>query len=445
MDEGPASRLNCTSAPSTPRRRGFDPTGTWGSRRRPRRVFRDVLRAAAATPRARSCSRRTGLLGCGAGAGAGSRAKLGARAQVVDVPPVHVQGGARVERTTSTSTPGTARTSGGATRSGPCSWCTTRRRTSGHICWASWSSRSSRSPRPPAGVTRTSPRSPSRGRSARTTRARRWSRGRSSFVGSRAIPRKRFAGSPNAPNDSLRRAESLRAARARCARWLRRCLTARITGSYHPHRRRRQKLLERLRTARRFVSEAAAESVERGWRKNRRAALVAVSCVDQLGNARVDARFGVGGLRRGVRLAQSFGGSPVRKPRDGPCTCSIGRDRVFVLLDGVPHLGVRRRARERHRVARRLRRHRRLIVASFYPVVFYSFYCVPLVRGTYLTVMSLFGVVTLCVTLAEKVPSPQVHSVCRSRFVLRPKAASGRFRFCTRRGSCGIRNPPRSR
>ena len=43
-----------------------------------------------------------------------------------------------------------------------------------------------------------------------------------------------------------------------------------------------------------------------------------------------------------------------------------------------------------------------LIVASFYPVVFYSFYCVPLVRDTYLTVMSAFGVMTLCVTLAER-------------------------------------------
>ena len=43
-----------------------------------------------------------------------------------------------------------------------------------------------------------------------------------------------------------------------------------------------------------------------------------------------------------------------------------------------------------------------LIVASFFPVVYYSFYCVPLVRHLYLTVMSIFGLMTLIVTLAEQ-------------------------------------------
>ena len=43
-----------------------------------------------------------------------------------------------------------------------------------------------------------------------------------------------------------------------------------------------------------------------------------------------------------------------------------------------------------------------LIVASFYPVVFYSFYCVPRARDAYLATMSAFGVLTLGVTLADR-------------------------------------------
>jgi adiponectin receptor len=43
-----------------------------------------------------------------------------------------------------------------------------------------------------------------------------------------------------------------------------------------------------------------------------------------------------------------------------------------------------------------------LIVASFYPVVFYSFYCVPNARNWYLTLMTGFGFLTLGVTLADR-------------------------------------------
>ena len=43
-----------------------------------------------------------------------------------------------------------------------------------------------------------------------------------------------------------------------------------------------------------------------------------------------------------------------------------------------------------------------LIVASFYPVVYYSFYCVPGLRTFYLTVMSAFGVAVLVITLMDR-------------------------------------------
>ena len=42
-----------------------------------------------------------------------------------------------------------------------------------------------------------------------------------------------------------------------------------------------------------------------------------------------------------------------------------------------------------------------LIVASFFPVVYYSFYCAPLLRDGYLTIMSFLGIATLTVTLSD--------------------------------------------
>ena len=43
-----------------------------------------------------------------------------------------------------------------------------------------------------------------------------------------------------------------------------------------------------------------------------------------------------------------------------------------------------------------------LIVASFFPVVYYSFLCVPFVRHLYLATMTTLGFLTLGVTLSEK-------------------------------------------
>ena len=48
-----------------------------------------------------------------------------------------------------------------------------------------------------------------------------------------------------------------------------------------------------------------------------------------------------------------------------------------------------------------------LIVASFYPVVYYSFYCVPSLRTFYLTVMSAFGVAVLVITLMDRFQAPK--------------------------------------
>jgi len=48
-----------------------------------------------------------------------------------------------------------------------------------------------------------------------------------------------------------------------------------------------------------------------------------------------------------------------------------------------------------------------LIVASFYPVVYYSFYCVPGLRTFYLSVMSAFGVAVLIISLMDRFQAPQ--------------------------------------
>ena len=202
------------------------------------------------------------------------------------------------------------------------------------------------------------------------------------------------------------------------------------------------KLLERLRTARRFVSEAAAESVEAAaGEKNRRAALVA-NIVDQLethastlASALEDSGVGYD-WHKALEL-------PGEKAPRWPMYVFLSGAIVCLSFSTVCHTLACVGARERHRVARRLRRHRRAHRRVVLPRRVLPFYCVPLVRDTYLTVMSLFGVVTLCVTLAERFQAPKytpLRALCS-----RPSAASGRFRFCTRRGSCGIRNPPRSR
>lgn len=48
-----------------------------------------------------------------------------------------------------------------------------------------------------------------------------------------------------------------------------------------------------------------------------------------------------------------------------------------------------------------------LIVASFYPVVYYSFMCVPRIRAAYLGVMSAFGAAVLVITLMDRFQAPQ--------------------------------------
>ena len=48
-----------------------------------------------------------------------------------------------------------------------------------------------------------------------------------------------------------------------------------------------------------------------------------------------------------------------------------------------------------------------LIVASFYPVVYYSFMCVPGLRAMYLSVMSAFGAAVLVITLMDRFQAPQ--------------------------------------
>ena len=48
-----------------------------------------------------------------------------------------------------------------------------------------------------------------------------------------------------------------------------------------------------------------------------------------------------------------------------------------------------------------------LIVASFYPVVYYSFYCVPGLRDFYLTASTAFGVAVLTVTLMDRFQAPR--------------------------------------
>jgi adiponectin receptor len=205
------------------------------------------------------------------------------------------------------------------------------------------------------------------------------------------------------------------------------------------------KLLERLRTARRFVSEAAAESVEsphplKNQAHNRRAALVAKiihqleTHASTLASALEDSAVGhdwhvslelPGEKAPRWPMYVFLSGAIVCLSFSTVChTLACVGARVSVIVWRVDYVGIAA-----------------LIVASFYPVVFYSFYCVPLVRDTYLTVMSAFGVVTLCVTLAERFQDAKYSPLRAALF----SAVSDRFRFCTRRGSCGIRNPPRSR
>jgi len=164
------------------------------------------------------------------------------------------------------------------------------------------------------------------------------------------------------------------------------------------------KLLERLRTARRFVSEAAAESGE-GLKNqgtdSRRAALVAKiihqleTHASTLASALEDSAVGYdwhvslelpGEKAPRWPMYVFLSGAIVCLSFSTVChTLACVGARVSVIVWRVDYVGIAA-----------------LIVASFYPVVFYSFYCVPLVRDTYLAVMSAFGVMTLCVTLAER-------------------------------------------
>lgn len=58
-----------------------------------------------------------------------------------------------------------------------------------------------------------------------------------------------------------------------------------------------------------------------------------------------------------------------------------------------------------------------LIVASFYPPVYYGFLCKPLLRMTYLVVTTLLGASTLSVTLLERFQDPKYHEWRAALFV----------------------------
>ena len=158
----------------------------------------------------------------------------------------------------------------------------------------------------------------------------------------------------------------------------------------------KETLLRRLQTARRLVSEAAAETNASATFARKE------SLVDQL-EAHASTLFST--------LEHSVVGSdwhvPLELPGDtaprwpmyvflaGAIVClsfstvchtlaCVGA-RVSVIVWRVDYVGIAA-----------------LIVASFYPVVFYSFYCVPIVRDAYLAVMTAFGVLTLGVTLADR-------------------------------------------
>ena len=227
------------------------------------------------------------------------------------------------------------------------------------------------------------------------------------FRGIAGDSRKRFAGSPNAPNDSLRRAGRCARQRARCARWLRRCLTARITGSYHPHRRRRRNfssVYERrgasCRKPRRRASKPRLAKKIGAPRSSRTSSTNSETHASTLASALEDSGVGYDWHKALELPGEKAPRWPMYVFLSGAIVClsfstvchtlaCVGA-RVSVIVWRVDYVGIAA-----------------LIVASFYPVVFYSFYCVPLVRDTYLTVMSLFGVVTLCVTLAERFQAPK--------------------------------------
>lgn len=170
----------------------------------------------------------------------------------------------------------------------------------------------------------------------------------------------------------------------------------------------KRELLERLRAARRLVSEVASESratdaaesfVAAFWRDGAR---VRARLVDQL---EAHAATLVATLENSVvgedwHVSLELPGE--KAPRwpmvvflAGAITCLLFSTvchtlacvgaRVSVIVWRIDYVGIAA-----------------LIVASFYPVVFYSFYCVPLVRDAYLAVMTAFGVLTLGVTLADR-------------------------------------------